>query len=479
MTTPSAPAHPLASFSLTAPGTDPTVASFLWTESTSFDFNNYTLAYSASSSGPWTTLAVLYPASDDYEWVYGFYPGETLYWQVTEYNCFIVCGSGGQSNVLETIQPAAAILNVAYPTSTSASLTWNNNAEYGGNLSFASYQVMESINGGAYSTAASITSASTLSYTINGLSPADGYSVYINTTDLASFESTTYDYSSDSNITSFDTNVSLSASATAHSTSVDVGQQVSFSCAAAGGKSPYSYAWTFGDSTTGSGETTSHTYTALGDYTATCTVTDADSSMAAGAVSISVSPLPQVTASANHKSASPGYSITFTAVATSGSGSYVGYSWAFGDGTTSSGSSVTHAYFRSGEYNATVTVTDSNGGTAIGVATVSIENLTITAAVSKTAGAPGVTFDFTASATGGAGGPYSFSWAFGDGATGTGASASHAYTTAGNFTPRVIVTDAVGSTNSTALATIEVFHPLTATISVTSSTPSTTWSPTA
>lgn len=38
--------------------------------------------------------------------------------------------------------------------------------------------------------------------------------------------------------------------------------------------------------------------------------------------------------------------------------------WNFGDGTTAAGASVTHAYTVPGNCNATVTVTDGNGGTA-------------------------------------------------------------------------------------------------------------------
>jgi PKD repeat protein len=465
------PIHPLDTYVLSAAGIDPTVVSLTWNESTDFDFENYSLAYAYSYSGPFYTLGVLTSSTENYDWVYGLSPGDTWYWQVTEYNCFILCGAGGTSNVLETTQPAVASLGYTNPTSTSAQLTWNNHAQYGGNLSFGSYQVMESISGGAYSAATSITSASTHSYTVNGLSTGTGYSFYINTTDVASGFGSTDDYSTDSNTITFGTAVALSASATAHPSSVDVTQRVSFSCAAAGGESPYTYTWAFGDGGTGSGATTSHTYTTAGNYTATCTITDSDSTTAASGVSMTVTPLPTVVASVNYADASPGYSLTFTATPGGGSGSYVSYSWAFGDGATSSGSSVSHAYTRVGEFNATVTVTDSNGGTAVGTAVIFIQNLTITAGVSKTAIVPGASITFSASATGGAGSPYTFSWAFGDGTTGAGASVTHAYTTAGNFTPRVTVTDAVGSTNSTALAVIEVFSPLTVLIGLSSSRP--------
>jgi PKD repeat protein len=462
--------RPQTGISLVQEGIDPTVVSFGWTKSTDSFFNNYSFAYSAGSSGPWTTLSVINSANLNFEWVYGVSPGDTYYWQLTEYDCFFGCSSTS-SNVLETTQPAFASLSYTNPTSTSVKLTWDNNAAYGGNLSFSSYQVMESVAGGAYSSTATITSFATYTYTINGLSSGSGYSFYINTTDTASSFGTTYLYWSPSNPITFGTTVALSASATAQPSTSDVGQKVSVSCAAAGGSAPYTYAWTFGDGSTGSGQTASHTYTSPGDYTATCTVTDSASTKAAGATSIAISPDPQVSATANHVAASPGFSITFTADASAGSGSFTSYAWSFGDGGSSSGSSVSHAYTRAGSFNATVTVTDSNGEQASGRVGLSIANLSITAGATKTVIAPGAAVDFTASATGGGGAPYTFSWNFGDGMTGSGTSVDHTYTTTGNFTPRVTVTDGLGSTNSTALATVQVLSPLVAQITLSSSNP--------
>jgi PKD repeat protein len=442
-----------------------------WTESTDAFFNNYTLNYSASVNGPWYTIAVITKASQNYQPIVDISPGATWYWQVLEYDCFFGCSSSS-SNILETVQPSVASLTYTTPSSTSVKLSWDNNAQYGGNLSFGSYQVMEAIGGGSYSSTATISSSATESYTVNGLSSGTGYSFYINTTDLVSSGGLSYDYWSASNPITFGTNVSLSAEASAHPTAADVGQKVSLSCAAAGGASPYTYAWTYGDGDSGSGATTSHAYSSSGGFTATCTVTDSDSSKAAGAVSISISPDPQVTASANHPSASPGYSISFTANATAGSGSFDSYSWSFGDGGSSSGSAANHAYARAGTFNASVTVTDSNGEQATGKVEISIANLTIAAGASKTVISPGGSVQFTATAGGGGGAPYTFSWSFGDGTAGTGSPVSHSYTSAGNFTPRVTVTDGLGSTNTTSLATVEVLSPLSAQIAVSTSNPS-------
>jgi hypothetical protein len=90
---PSALAFPLATVTLGDPGIDPTVASFEWTQDTAFDFSNYTLADSSGSSGPWTNVAVISTAGQDYELIYGLTPGGSLYWQVTDLDCYFRCTS--------------------------------------------------------------------------------------------------------------------------------------------------------------------------------------------------------------------------------------------------------------------------------------------------------------------------------------------------------------------------------------------------
>jgi PKD repeat protein len=60
-----------------------------------------------------------------------------------------------------------------------------------------------------------------------------------------------------------------------------------------------------------------------------------------------------------------------------------------------------------------------------------------------------ITFDATSSTPGAPGGSIiSYSWDFGDGSTGTGRNVTHAYTTQGNFTVKLVVTDDQGRTAS-------------------------------
>jgi hypothetical protein len=81
---------------------------------------------------------------------------------------------------------------------------------------------------------------------------------------------------------------------------------------------------------------------------------------AAGAVNAA----PTAVASANPKTAAAGETVTFSAA-----GSFddvdapedLTYEWAFGDGETAAGATVTHAYVAKGTYQATLTVTDLGG----------------------------------------------------------------------------------------------------------------------
>lgn len=57
-----------------------------------------------------------------------------------------------------------------------------------------------------------------------------------------------------------------------------------------------------------------------------------------------------------------GETVTFSVAATDGNQDKLIYDWSFGDATTGTGASVTHAYSVAGTYNVTVIVSDGNGG---------------------------------------------------------------------------------------------------------------------
>ena len=77
-----------------------------------------------------------------------------------------------------------------------------------------------------------------------------------------------------------------------------------------------------------------------------------------------VNAAPTAAASANPKTVGAGLPVTFDANGTFDDlqpAGELGYSWAFGDGTTATGSKVTHSYATKGVYTATLTVTDHKG----------------------------------------------------------------------------------------------------------------------
>ena len=144
-------------------------------------------------------------------------------------------------------------------------------------------------------------------------------------------------------------------------------------------------------------------------------------------------------------------------------GSIQSYSWNFGDGTSGSGATPSHAYNTAGTYTAILTVTDNNGATATDQATVTVSATAPPSNQSPTANAGGpysgevnqsISFNGRGSSDPD-GSIQSYAWNFGDGTTGSGATPTHSYSTAGSYTVTLTVTDNGGAT-ATAQATVTV-----------------------
>jgi PKD repeat protein len=121
-----------------------------------------------------------------------------------------------------------------------------------------------------------------------------------------------------------------------------------------------SYSWTYGDGGSGSGVMDSHTYAMAGTYTVTLTIVDNGGKSATTSKSVSVAANVPPIAVISLVSESD------LTVSLSGSGStddapIVSYEWILGDGSTSSGVTVTHTYAAAGTYTVSLTVTDSGG----------------------------------------------------------------------------------------------------------------------
>ena len=133
-------------------------------------------------------------------------------------------------------------------------------------------------------------------------------------------------------------------------------------------------------------------------------------------------------------------------------GVVVGYAWDFGDGSTGSGATASHAFATAGTYTIGLTVTDDGGATATTTDAVTVTaptgNTPPTASLTASCTELDCTVDGSASSDPD-GAVVGYAWDFGDGSTGSGATASHAFATAGTYTIGLTVTDDGGATATT------------------------------
>jgi PKD repeat protein len=150
--------------------------------------------------------------------------------------------------------------------------------------------------------------------------------------------------------------------------------------------------------------------------------------------------------------------ITFTDQTSGGTETY-SYDWDFGDlSTPSTLQNPTHSYSAVGTYTVTLTVNDG---------IVSDEytlDITVYPAITRSAEAnldkvvKGGTVSFTGTAGGSKPGTtFDYDWDFGDGTIGTGATPTHVYTTSGQRTVIMTVTDDLGNSAVAATLTVKVY----------------------
>ncbi len=139
-----------------------------------------------------------------------------------------------------------------------------------------------------------------------------------------------------------------------------------------------------------------------------------------------------------------GQAVSFTAM---GTGDGISYAWTFGDGQTASGANPSHTFTTAGGFDVAVTVTDQRGVSAKASAHVVVSNAAISASIASIAPlspSTGQVVNLQGAGTGQ--GSLSYAWTFGDGQKATGAKVTHSYSTAGNYTITLVVTDSAGQT---------------------------------
>lgn len=159
---------------------------------------------------------------------------------------------------------------------------------------------------------------------------------------------------------------------------VGVGEEVTFDGSGSYSKKGtiVSYEWAFGDGGSATGMIVTHTYSSAGTYTATLTVNDSLGGTGTDTAIITVTSggnIAPVADAGPDQVVDEGQQVTFD-----GSGSYdpdgtiTSYDWDFGDGNNASGMIVTHTYASTGNYTATLTVTDNGGLTDDDTAAVTV-----------------------------------------------------------------------------------------------------------
>ncbi len=236
---------------------------------------------------------------------------------------------------------------------------------------------------------------------------------------------------------------------------LDVGVSLSAQVSVAGGIPSYGASWDFGDGGTAVGLSVVHAYSATGTYLLTVTVTDSTGSSVTVSRVVEVQPRPVVTVTANPGNATDvGLAINLSATVSGGSGATL-EEWMFGDGTSATGSNVSHSWNRSGQYAVLFHYEDAGG-----VFANRTENVTVNPDLSGTFYAVGLNttesvpvgteVEFRAAFQNGTP-PYSVVWSFGDGSSATGVDVMHAYGGRGAYSIRVTLVDAAGARASAQL----------------------------
>ena len=227
------------------------------------------------------------------------------------------------------------------------------------------------------------------------------------------------------------------------------------------------YSWNFGDGSTSTQQNPTHTYVddAAGSnpYTATLTVNDGTGN-GSKQISVMVNNVAPTAEAGPNQTVNEGQTVSFNGNATDPGTNDVAtlqYSWNFGDGQTGNGIHPTHLFTSNGLHTVTLTVTDKDGGSGTDNLTVTVNNLPPTA----NAGGPyfgvinyPVQFHGTGTDPGGAGDVLTYTWDLdNDGQYDdfTGQNPTKTYTSTGNYTVGLKVTDEDGA-SATNAAAVEV-----------------------
>ena len=214
------------------------------------------------------------------------------------------------------------------------------------------------------------------------------------------------------------------------------------------------YAWDFGDGNTTTGITTSHIFEEVGTYTVTLTVTDNEGLMDITQEIFEVLPPPiapeAIFVMMNTPEGAAPFTIMLSATESSDEdGVIVSYFWDFGDGITAFGLNAIHTYPMPGEYQVSLTVTDSQGLTDEYTETINVTEgeAPPEAGISASTvyGEPPLEITFNGSESFDPNGELiEYHWFFGDGMEDLGEETMHTFSQSGTYTVTLVVTDDEG-----------------------------------
>ncbi len=214
---------------------------------------------------------------------------------------------------------------------------------------------------------------------------------------------------------------------------------------------PTSWNWNFGDGISSTLQHPTHAYTAPGVYTVKLIATNGSGSntkTVSNLITVFARPTVTFIATSDTIGCQP-FQTNFTSTAT-GPAAITQYTWDYGDGQSSGLSIGDHIYVTPGLFTVTLTVRDANQCTGAKTRTNYIKvKPKPTAAYNATpifACNPTLTTNFNNLSSGNG---LTYSWNFGDGTPlSTEEMPSHEYTSVGQFSPRLTVTNDVGCSDS-------------------------------
>jgi len=214
---------------------------------------------------------------------------------------------------------------------------------------------------------------------------------------------------------------------------------------------PVTWLWDFGDGTTSTQQNPVHVFPALGSYNVTLTVTNGSCSHSLSVNINTIDQTPDFTATST--TICRGNTITFNPIVNPALTSYLIWDWGNGVQQTGPVSPIAYTYPASGTYTVSLVAVAINGclDTVTRQNYIRVNGPVAAYAATNTAGCTGLITSFTDnSTTDGVNALRSWRWDFGDGTiqTFTAPPFQHTYTTAGDYSVKLVVTDASGCSDS-------------------------------